>query len=104
MLREQLRSRDAAADGEPDSAADPLSKDPAALRTLSVPALVGVGEHDMPDFFQGGEELARELGADGVAVIPGTGHLAPLEQPAAFCELLLEFMNHGPERPVFEAG
>ncbi|MEX2974813.1 alpha/beta fold hydrolase [Streptomyces sp. C184] len=97
MLRHQLESQ--LAHGEPARADDPLSKDPAALRTLSLPTVVGVGEHDMPDFFSGGEDLARELDAGDLAVIPAAGHLAPLEQPAAFCELLVDFVNHIP-RPT----
>ncbi|MGW7615487.1 alpha/beta fold hydrolase [Streptomyces antimycoticus] len=95
MLRDQLRSQ--LTHGEPARAADPLDEDPAALRTLRIPAVVGVGERDMPDFFHGGEHLARELGAGEVVVIPGAGHLAPLEQPAAFCELLVNVMKG--ERP-----
>ncbi|MBU3862571.1 alpha/beta hydrolase (plasmid) [Streptomyces sp. 4503] len=79
--------------GEPAQAADPLDQDPAALRTLGVPAVVGVGERDMPDFFEGGGSLAHELGADGVVVIPGAGDLAPLEQPAAFCDLVVNVMK-----------
>jgi pimeloyl-ACP methyl ester carboxylesterase len=31
-------------------------------------------------------------------VIPGAGHLAPLEQPAAFCALLLDFVRGLPEQ------
>lgn len=95
MLRDQLRSQ--LTHGEPARAADPLDEDPAALRTLRIPAVVGVGEHDMPDFFHGGESLARDLGAGEVVVIPGAGHLAPLEHPAAFCELLVNVMKG--ERP-----
>ncbi|MGR3939303.1 alpha/beta fold hydrolase [Streptomyces sp. BRA346] len=99
MLHDQLRSQ--LAHGEPARAADPLSTDPFALRALSIPVLVGVGEHDMPDFFQGGEGLARELGAEDMVVIPGAGHLAPLEQPAAFCGLLLD---HVLPRTASQAG
>ncbi|MBW8091410.1 alpha/beta fold hydrolase [Streptomyces hygroscopicus] len=97
MLRRQLTSQ--LAHGEPLSATDPLDNDGAALRALAVPALVGVGEHDMPDFFEGGEGLARDLGAGEVAVIPGAGHLAPLEQPAAFGTLLMDFVRRLPTRP-----
>lgn len=96
MLRRQLASR--LAHGEPPSAADPLGAGPAVLRSLTVPALVGVGEHDMPDFFEGGEGLARDLGAGQTVVVPGAGHLAPLEQPAAFCALLLDFVHRLPEQ------
>jgi pimeloyl-ACP methyl ester carboxylesterase len=94
MLRKQLEAQ--LAHGEPTQAEDPLGKDPGALRTLAIPALVGVGEHDMPDFFRGSTDLARDLDLGGPVVIPGTGHLAPLEQPAAFCALLLEFLDRIP--------
>jgi pimeloyl-ACP methyl ester carboxylesterase len=93
MLRRQLTSQ--LAHGEPSMAADPLGEGP-ALRALAVPALVAVGEHDMPDFFEGGEGLARDLNAGQVVVIPGAGHLAPLEQPAAFGALLLDFVRRLP--------
>ncbi|WP_328316166.1 alpha/beta fold hydrolase [Streptomyces sp. NBC_00388] len=98
MLRDQLTGQ--LAHGEPPLAADPLGEGTAALRTLTVPALIGVGEDDMPDFFEGGEGLARDLDADQPVVIPGAGHLAPLEQPAAFCALLLDFVRRLPEQQL----
>lgn len=94
MLRNQLESR--LAHGEVPQAEGLLNQDPAALRSLAIPAIIGVGEHDMPDFFHGGEQLARELHAGDPVVIPGAGHLAPLELPAEFCELLLGFANRIP--------
>jgi pimeloyl-ACP methyl ester carboxylesterase len=94
MMREQLLAR--IAYGEPEPAADPLSKDTDALRSLGVPALVGVGELDMPDFFEGGAGLSDALGAGTVVVLPEAGHLAPLEQPEAFCTLLLDFVSRLP--------
>ncbi|MFF5662955.1 alpha/beta fold hydrolase [Streptomyces griseofuscus] len=95
MLRGQLTGQ--LAHGEPSLAEDPLGGETAALRTLRTPALVAVGEHDMPDFFDGGRGLARDLDAGEPVVIPAAGHLAPLEQPAAFCELLLDFVRRLPE-------
>ncbi|MFB7599349.1 alpha/beta fold hydrolase [Streptomyces sp. NPDC056160] len=103
MLRRRLTGQ--LTHGEPPQAADPLGTGPAALRTLrGVPALVGVGEHDMPDFHEGGAGLVRDLDAGRTAVIPGAGHLAPLEQPAAFCALLLDFVRRLPQQssPVHE--
>ncbi|MFK0173944.1 alpha/beta fold hydrolase [Streptomyces sp. NPDC090306] len=96
MLRGQLTAQ--LAHGEPPLAVDPLGEGTAVLRSLTVPALVAVGEHDMPDFFEGGEGLARDLNAGHTAVIRAAGHLAPLEQPAAFCTLLLDFVRRLPER------
>ncbi|MEU0794196.1 alpha/beta fold hydrolase [Amycolatopsis sp. NPDC005961] len=77
-------------------AADPLTKDGGALRTLPTPTLVGVGEFDMPDFFEGGAVLSNELGSGEVAVLADAGHLAPLEQPEAFCAPLLDFVGRLP--------
>lgn len=96
MLRCQLTEQ--LAHGGPSLAADPLGEGTSVLRTLTVPALVGVGEHDMPDFFEGGQALVRDLDAGETVVIPAAGHLAPLEQPSAFCTLLLDFVRHLPER------
>ncbi|MGW7486927.1 alpha/beta fold hydrolase [Streptomyces sp. NPDC054786] len=93
-LRNDLASR--LTHGEPAHAVDPLSKDPAALRRLRMPAVVGVGELDLPDFFQGGESLAHELHAGDLVVIPHAGHLAPLEQPTRFCALLLDMLDRTP--------
>ncbi|MFF9184974.1 alpha/beta fold hydrolase [Streptomyces misionensis] len=97
MLRRRLTEQ--LDHGEPPQAADPLGTGPVALRTLrGVPALVGVGEHDMPDFHEGGEGLARDLDAGRIAVIPGAGHLAPLERPAVFCTLLMDFVRSLPRQ------
>lgn len=96
MLRGRLAEQ--LAHGEPPLAVDPLGEGTATLRTLTAPALVGVGEHDMPDFFEGGEGLARALDAGPAVVIPAAGHLAPLEQPSVFCTLLLDFIRRLPEQ------
>ena len=62
--------------GDLPEADDPLTEPPA------VPTLTAAGEHDMPDF--------RPPSA---SIIPGAGHLAPLEQPEAFRALLLDFLG-----------
>jgi pimeloyl-ACP methyl ester carboxylesterase len=73
---------------------DPLEANPDALEQLATPALVLVGEHDMPDFHAAAELLARQLRARH-EVIPGARHLAPLEQPDRFRELLVSFLSLG---------
>jgi pimeloyl-ACP methyl ester carboxylesterase len=72
---------------------DPLEADPSLLSGLEVPAVVAVGELDLGDFHLGAAALAEELRLAGHVVIPGAGHLAPLEQPEAFLELLLDFLR-----------
>jgi pimeloyl-ACP methyl ester carboxylesterase len=62
---------------------------PEALSRFAGPALVAVGEHDMPEFRLAAESLARTLPNARLTVIEGALHLAPLEQPEAFRELLL---------------
>lgn len=79
--------------GAATRAEDPIEADPAALGRLSIPALVAAGELDMPDFRLGADALARELPNARRAGIARAGHLAPLDQPEAFRELLLEFLR-----------
>jgi pimeloyl-ACP methyl ester carboxylesterase len=50
--------------------------------------VIAVGEHDMPDFHAAADEWAAELPDARRVTIAGAGHLAPLEQPEAFRELL----------------
>lgn len=72
---------------------DPVEQDPDVLAQIDVPALVAAGEHDMRDFIEGAELMARALPHARHAVIEGAGHLAPLETPGAFRELVLAFLR-----------
>jgi pimeloyl-ACP methyl ester carboxylesterase len=72
---------------------DPLEPDSSALSTLEIPALIAVGELDMRDFQVGAEQLAQELPQARLMVIPGAGHLAPLERPESFRQLVLDFLR-----------
>jgi pimeloyl-ACP methyl ester carboxylesterase len=78
---------------EPTPAVDPLEVDPELIRGIGVPALVAAGEHDMPDFRDGALAMAAALPDARHALIAGAGHLAPLETPEAFRELLLDFLS-----------
>ena len=73
-------------------APDPLEERPEALGSIGVRVLVAVGEHDRPDFHIGAKALAQALPHARSAVIEGARHLAPLEQPEAFRELVLAFL------------
>jgi pimeloyl-ACP methyl ester carboxylesterase len=75
--------------GPVEDASDPVDENPAALAELSMPVIAAAGEHDMPDFVTGAETLAKVIPGARFALIPGAGHLAPLEAPQAFRELLL---------------
>jgi pimeloyl-ACP methyl ester carboxylesterase len=71
---------------------DPLEEHPERVHEIAVPALVAAGESDMPDFTWSAKQLADALPQASHHVIAGAGHLAPLEAPAAFRELLSGFL------------
>jgi pimeloyl-ACP methyl ester carboxylesterase len=75
---------------EAPAAPDPL--DQTGLTEIAVPALIAAGERDMPDFREGARRMADQLPVARHVEIPGAGHLAPLETPEAFRELLLAFL------------
>lgn len=75
---------------EVPEAPDPLDR--TGLTEIAVPAIVAAGERDMPDFREGARRMADQLPCARHVEIPGAGHLAPLETPEAFRELLLAFL------------
>lgn len=62
------------------------------LGEITAPALVLTGEHDLPDFRRIARRLATAIGGARLISIPGSGHLLPLEQPAAFTAALEQFL------------
>jgi 3-oxoadipate enol-lactonase len=95
MQRRAFELQTAWASGvEAPEAPDPVDGDPDALSGLDIPALVAAGDRDMPDFREGAVLLAARLPRARHAVIEGAGHLAPLETPEAFRELVLDFLTH----------
>lgn len=74
-------------------AEDPVEQAPESLRHLQVPALVAVGERDKPDFRTGADVLADLLPSSRLEIIEHAGHLAPLETPDVFRQLLLSFLR-----------
>ena len=81
-----------AAAGEATEVQDPLDAHPEALTRLRIPALAAAGELDMPDFRVGAEALSQQLQRARHVLIARARHLAPLEQPEAFRQLLLGFL------------
>lgn len=79
---------------EVQEAPDPLEGHPEVLERLQLPILAAAGEADMPGFKAGAAELAQLAPRSDVTMIQGAGHLAPLEAPDAFMELLLDFLAH----------
>jgi pimeloyl-ACP methyl ester carboxylesterase len=72
---------------------DPLDADPHALRRVAAPVLIAAGQSDLPDFRHGARRLAELFERTEVVMIRNAGHLAPLEQPEAFRDLLLEYLQ-----------
>jgi 3-oxoadipate enol-lactonase len=62
------------------------------LHEIAAPALVLVGEMDIPDFHLVADILAENLPHARKLVLPDCGHIPPLEQPQAFNEALIAFL------------
>jgi len=63
-----------------------------ALADVAGPALVLVGEQDVPGFREMAAELARRIPGARHEVVPDAGHLVNMEQPAVVNELLDQFL------------
>ena len=63
------------------------------LAEVSVPTLVVVGEHDLPDFQRIADTLAAGIPQAKKVTIADAGHMSNMEQPRAFNALLLEFLQ-----------
>jgi pimeloyl-ACP methyl ester carboxylesterase len=77
---------------ETPEAEDPLEEGLAPLAANPPRTLVLVGQHDMEDFHAGAELLTQALPDVRRVVLPDVAHLAPLEAPEAFRELVLGFV------------
>jgi pimeloyl-ACP methyl ester carboxylesterase len=64
----------------------------AGIDALSVAALVVTGEHDLPGRVRSADNLAKRLAAGVRAVIPGSGHLASLDNPVNYNQQLAQFL------------
>jgi 3-oxoadipate enol-lactonase len=63
------------------------------LDRLDLPVLIMNGEHDSETRVDAGAELARALPHAQLAVIPGAGHLANLDNPGAYNQALDDFLH-----------
>jgi pimeloyl-ACP methyl ester carboxylesterase len=77
----------------PTETPDPLDENPEALGQLDIPALVAVGERDMPGFGDAALRLAEALHPARHVVLAGVGHLAPIEAPDVVRDLLINFLK-----------
>jgi pimeloyl-ACP methyl ester carboxylesterase len=70
-----------------------------AVRSLSeikVPALILVGEYDIPDVHAHAGVINAGIANSKREIIPRSGHLIPIEQPALFNEAIFNFLNKLP--------
>lgn len=63
------------------------------LPTITVPALVVVGEEDVPTPVEDARDMAVAIPGSRLEIVAGAGHLASLERPATFNHLLTEFVG-----------
>lgn len=87
---QELPAETAAADSlamgrRPDSTAD--------LGAINVPTLVLHGEHDALLPPENAKEMAARIPGAGFRFIPGSGHLAPLENPEAVTTVIRRFLE-----------
>jgi pimeloyl-ACP methyl ester carboxylesterase len=69
-----------------------------SLPTIAVPTLVLVGAEDR-HFLGAADYMAAKIPGARKIVIPGAGHAANLDQPAAFNRAVADFLAALPERP-----
>jgi pimeloyl-ACP methyl ester carboxylesterase len=72
-----------------------ITSEPPAIERLAeieCPTLVLVGERDLPDFQVIADTLHRGIPGASKAVIPGVGHMTPMEAPGPFNALVLGFL------------
>jgi len=70
-----------------------------AVRSLSeikVPALILVGEYDIPDVHAHAGVINAGIANSKREIIPRSGHLIPIEQPGLFNETIMNFINKLP--------
>jgi pimeloyl-ACP methyl ester carboxylesterase len=64
-----------------------------SLPTIAVPTLVVVGAEDTP-FLAASDYMAAKIPGARKVVIPGAGHAANIDQPAAFNVAVLDFLRN----------
>jgi pimeloyl-ACP methyl ester carboxylesterase len=77
-------------------------RDAAVMETLPqirVPALVVVGADDTP-FLAASDYMAAKIPGARKAVIPAAGHAVNIDQPQAFIEAVLPFLDSLPDEPA----
>lgn len=68
-----------------------------SLSEIKVPALILVGEYDIPDVHAHAGVINAGISNSKREIIPRSGHLIPIEQPVLFNETIMNFLNKLPE-------
>ena len=63
------------------------------LQTIDVPTLLIYGRDDVITPPQLGEELHQQIRGSRLEILPGAGHMAPMERPQAFAALVRDFIR-----------
>jgi pimeloyl-ACP methyl ester carboxylesterase len=63
------------------------------LSAIRVPTLVVIGENDIEDFRLIADILTENIPNAEKVVIPGAGHMLPMEQPEALNRILVDFLK-----------
>ena len=74
-----------------------ISPEPQAITRLAdirVPALLMIGDYDLPTKQRQVERLAAEIPQAQSVVIPGAAHMVNMEQPEEFNRVVLDFLAH----------
>ncbi|MEE9274494.1 MAG: alpha/beta fold hydrolase [bacterium] len=79
---------------DPSPPQDPSLAD--AAPSITAPALILVGERDLPGFHAWADELAEKIPAAEKKVIAGAGHLVSLEAPEEATAAISEFLAKNP--------
>lgn len=67
-----------------------------SLAEIKVPALILTGEYDIPDVHAHAGAINAGINNSRREIIPRSGHLIPIEQPALFNEAIMKFLNNMP--------
>jgi pimeloyl-ACP methyl ester carboxylesterase len=71
----------------------PKTRTADVLGDFHLPALVVIGEHDVPDFQDIADEVVKRVPGARKVIIEGVGHMSNMEDPATFNRVLLEFLG-----------
>jgi pimeloyl-ACP methyl ester carboxylesterase len=70
-----------------------LSNQSASFATLTAPTLVLWGEKDTVTPLEQGKSIAKSISGARLVVLPGVGHLPPIEAEKAFNDAVLDFLR-----------